>query len=108
MNNFQRNIYRTVENASLPSYYEYNISSGSQYCEGGYTNISSPVTKTVYTSVPRPSWMIGTELYSDSALTTLITDTYIRSVVSGTVDLFYAVLSPAGVIDEIIPPLTPC
>ena len=108
MNNFKKNIYKTAEEVILPPpSFMYSSLSGTQGCIGGYTDITGTTPITIYSSVIRPSWTIGTILYSDVYLTIPITATYIKSVTSGTIDLFFAELT-SGIIDVIYPPMSPC
>ena len=109
MNNFKKNIYRTVEDESTPISFSYSVSSGTQACIDGYRDISSPVTITVYSTVYKDDWTVGTQLYSDAGLTTLITATFIRSTTGGTIGTIFADMSTTpGIIDSIIFPMTGC
>lgn len=108
MNNFQRNIFRTINDETAPLFRLYNILKGDFNCLEGFVNIINTVQLTIYTTQLIEDWTIGTTLYSDEAMTIPIDATYIKSVVAGTEDLFFADMSPAGTISEIYLPNTPC
>ena len=108
MNNFQRNIFRTINEETTPLFRLYNILKGTLSCSGGFVNITGTTPLTIYTTELIRDWTVGTTLYSDEEMTIPIDATYIKSVVAGTVDLFFAEMSPAGTISEIYPPNTPC
>ena len=76
-------------------------------CSGGFVNITGTSPLTIYATELIGDWIVGTILYSDEAMTIPITSTYIKSVVAGTVDLFYADITD-GTISEIYQPETPC
>ena len=108
MNNFKRNIFRTINEETTPLFRLYNILKGMMSCSGGFVNITGTTPLTIYTTELIRDWTVGTTLYSDEEMTIPIDATYIKSVVAGTEDLFFADMSPAGTISEIYPPNTPC
>ena len=108
MNNFKKNIFRTINEETTPLFRLYNILKGTLSCSGGFVNITGTTPLTIYTTELIRDWTVGTTLYSDEEMTIPIDATYIKSVVAGTEDLFFADMSPAGTISEIYPPNTPC
>jgi hypothetical protein len=90
----------------IPEYFSYTVSSGTQICYGGYTNIGGSITTVnIYSEVSKDDWTIGTRLYSNESLTTLINSNFIRNAVGSTI--FVSMTTP-GIIDDIIPQMTPC
>ena len=108
MNNFKKNIFKTRSEETTPLFRLYNILKGTLSCSGGFVNITGTTPLTIYTTQLIGDWVIGTTLYSDEAMTIPIDATYIKSVVAGTEDLFFAHMSPAGTISKIYPPNTSC
>ncbi len=108
--NIQRmcEVTTTTTTTSVPSVFSYDINKGTQTCQVGYINIGGTLTViSAYSTIQRSSWTDGTILYNDNTLLNPIIDGYYRSVLGGSIDLFYF-NTVNGVITNYTPPMTAC
>lgn len=106
MNNIKKAIFKVLIESS-PISYIYSITSGTQACVGGFTDITPITNVSVYSEELRPDWDIGTQIYTDENLTINLGDGFYRSVTAGTVDKFFFQIS-GGIVTEKILPNTGC
>jgi len=109
MNNIKKLIFKTqTESITPPTTYSWDVSVGTEICNLGYVDIGGTITTaTIYTSVNKDDWDVGTVVYDDIALTIPTSIIFFRSTTGGTIGTRYVSLM-SGVVTENVPPMTPC